>query len=422
MSFNTALSGLNAAQSDMSVTSHNIANVNTTGFKESRAQFGDIFANSTFGRNARTAIGTGVLLSRVAQQFSQGNLDFTSNNLDLAIAGDGFFVVSPNLGNNQLNYTRAGAFGVNKDGFVVSGTGQLLRTFPVNPDGTVTSTALTSTVPLQLPATAGVPTATGNITLGINLSANASAKDPALFNPTIPSTYSASTSVTIYDSFGNSHIASYYYIKDSTAAPGTNSWEARVYIDGVATSPVGDHTMTFDQLGVMTSPQLAATIPYNYNNGSAPATINIRYGGNTTQLAGTSSDTAITVNSLSQDGFATGQLTGVEISETGVVRANYTNGQSVALGKVALARFTNVQGLSQQGNTTWQETIDSGPAIAGEAGSNTFGALRSGALETSNVDLTKELVDLITAQRNFQANARAIETNNAITQTVIQIR
>lgn len=420
MSFNTALSGLNAAQSDLSVTSNNIANVNTTGFKESRAEFGDIFANSTFGRSARTAIGSGVLLNRTAQQFSQGNLEFTSNILDVALAGDGFFVVSPNATNQDLQYTRAGAFGVNKDGFVVNGTGQLLRTFPVNQNGTVTSTALSSTVPLQLPATAGTPKATGAITLGVNLSTSAPGLNPALFNATDASTYSASTSVTVYDSFGSSHISTYYYIKDNTGAP--NTWQVRFFMDGAAV-PTGNHTLVFDNLGVLTTPSPVATAgPINYGNGSAPATIVLSYSGNTTQLAGTTNDTFITVNSLSQDGFATGQLTGIEISETGVVRANYTNGQSVALGKIALARFTNPQGLTQLGNASWAETIDSGQAISGEAGSNTFGLLRSGALETSNVDLTAELVDLITAQRNFQANARSIETNNAITQTIINIR
>ncbi|MBI2380974.1 MAG: flagellar hook protein FlgE [Gammaproteobacteria bacterium] len=433
MSFNTSLSGLNAAQADLGVTSNNIANVNTTGFKESRAEFGDIFANAAFGRSARTAIGSGVILNRVAQQFSQGNLDFTSNILDLALAGDGFFVVAPNISSDERVYTRAGAFGVNSEGFVVNGTGQILQAFPVNQDGSVTSTSLANTVELQLPATAGTPQATSSIALGLNLSANAPALDPALFDPSDNDTFTASTSVKIYDSLGNSHIATQYYVKSNTAA---NTWFNFLYVDGSAVdysagtaSGVGNNValeIAFDNAGTLSTingaaPASVDTVAIAYAGGAASATIGVSYSGST-QLAGTASDSFLNVNSLSQNGFATGKLTGIEVSDTGVVRANYTNGQSVALGKVALARFTNVQGLSQLGDSTWAETTDSGQAIAGEAGSNTFGLIRSGALEASNVDLTAELVDLITAQRNFQANARAIETNNAVTQTIIQIR
>lgn len=424
MSFNTALSGLNAAQSDMGVTSNNIANVNTTGFKQSRAEFGDIFANSAFGRNAKTAIGSGVLLNRTAQQFSQGNLEFTSNILDLAVAGDGFFVTSPNLTSQERVYTRAGAFGVNADGFIVNGGGQFLQVFPVNQDGTVTTTSISGTVPLQIPSTAGTPTATQNVGFNINLSANAPLIDTVghPFNPTDTQSYSASTSITIYDSLGNSHIGTTYYVK--TAA---NTWDSYLYVDGanVDLDTAGAGTsfpLVFDAAGVLQPPSSTTSAAVNYTGGAAPATLNIDYA-NSTQLSGsTGNGSYITVNSLSQDGYSTGRLSGIEISETGVVRANFTNGQTVALGKVALARFQNPQGLNQLGNTSWAETLDSGTALPGEAGTLSFGLIRSGALETSNVDLTAELVNLITAQRNFQANARAIETNNTLTQTIINIR
>ncbi len=426
MSFNTALSGLNAAQADMGVTSNNIANVGTTGFKESRAEFADIFANSALG-TSNSAIGSGTLLSRVAQQFSQGNLEFTRNTLDLAIQGEGFFVLSNNPSSNQLLYSRAGAFGVDAKGFVVNGSGQALRAFPVNADGTVTATSLNSTLPLRLPDSAGAPTATSEIELGINVPANGASLNPALFDPTSPSTYNASTSVTVYDSLGEAHVASFFYVKD-TASP--NVWAQYVNVDGNPVDMAGGTagaggqlygTITFNNVGsfVSESPSPMVTAALGFTNGSDPAqTIVMDYANN----APTQFSSPFAVNTLRQDGFPIGRLTSVDISEFGVVRANFSNGQQSALGKVAMARFPNNQGLQQKGGTNWIETLDSGVALAGEAGTSSFGSLRGGALEQSNVDLTAELVNLITAQRNFQANAKSIETANAMTQTIIQIR
>ncbi|MFT5452024.1 MAG: flagellar hook protein FlgE [Enterobacterales bacterium] len=426
MSFNTALSGLNAAQADLSVTSNDIANVNTYGFKESRAEFGDIFATSSLGSSS-TAIGSGVLLSKVAQQFNQGNLDFTSNSLDLAISGDGMFVMSPSLTSQELIYTRAGALGVDADGFVVNSSGQFLKTFPVNADGSVSATSLSSSRALQLPATSGSPTVSSEIEIGINLPAGATALDPANFDPANPITYSSSTSISIVDSLGETHVTTFYYVKDVNTA---NTWAQYAYVDGNAVDVSGGTAgangqlygqIVFDNAGnyASNSPQPMTTGPLNFTNGSdGSQTLVIDYASNSpTQFA-----SGFAVNVLSHNGFGTGQLAGLDISDEGVIRANYTNGTSTALGKIALARFSNPQGLRQEGNTAWSETIDSGTAIAGEAGSASFGLIRSGALEASNVDLTAELVNLITAQRNFQANAKSIETSNTITQAILQIR
>lgn len=434
MSFNTALSGLNAAQSDLSVTSNNVANVNTTGFKESRAEFGDIYARSALG-SGRTAIGSGVLLSNVAQQFTQGNLNFTSNSLDLAVSGEGFFVMSPNLTSAERVFTRAGAFGVDEDGYVVNAAGQTLQVFPVNPNGSVTTTSLSGTRPLQLPQTAGAPGITNEIEVGINLQSSVSNLTSAAFNPAQATTYHSSTSITVYDSLGAPHIATMYFAKIASSPP-SNDWAAFTYIDGQPIDIVGgtasggvgpDYvTLSFNSSGAFTgqAPAIAQTAAMssnpliNLNGADGSQQITLDFANNTpTQFA-----SPFTVNTLTQNGFGIGRLTGLDISDTGVVRANFSNGQSTALGKVALARFPNVQGLSQLGNTSWAESIDSGEALAGEAGTSSFGFIRSGALESSNVDLTRELVDLITAQRNFQANARSIETANAITQTIIQIR
>ena len=429
MSFNIALSGLNAAQADLSVTSNDIANVNTVGFKESRAEFGDIFTTSSLGSSS-TAIGSGVLLSKVAQQFNQGNLDFTSNSLDLAISGDGFFVMTPSLDSQEQLFTRAGALGVDANGFVVNSSGQFLRVFPVNEDGTVSATSLNSTTPLQLPATSGSPTVSSEVEIGVNLPATANALDPLNFDPVNPITYNASTSISFVDSLGETHVATFYYIKD-IGTP--NTWVQYMQIDGqpldIAGGTAGASagvpqlyaTITYDNAGnfVANDPQPMITDALGFTNGAdATQTLTIDYASNApTQFA-----SGFAVSKLSHNGFGTGQLSGLDISDEGVIKANYTNGTSTALGKIAMGRFSNSQGLRQEGNTSWTETIDSGSAIAGEAGSASFGLIRSGALETSNVDLTAELVNLITAQRNFQANAKSIETSNTITQAILQIR
>ena len=442
MSFNTALSGLNAAQSDLSVTSNNIANVSTTGFKESRAEFGDIYANSTFG-NSKTSIGAGVLLQAVTQQFNQGNLDFTSNTLDFAVSGEGFFVLSPNQTSSERVFTRAGAFGVNETGQVVNSSGQLLQVFPVNADGSVAATSLSSTVPLRLPESAGTPQPTSEIEMGVNLPANASALDVTLFDPDAPNTYTASTSVNVFDSLGDTHIATTYFVKDDSTP---NQWAMFIYVDGEPVDVAGGQAGTgaqpdyariqFDQVGSFdqTFPNPITTLelgdPANTTSGNGANISTFGNGQNPDQTltfdlsnnAPTQFASPFTVNSLSQDGFSIGRLSGLDVSDTGVVRATYTNGQTEAVGKIALARFANPQGLSQVSNTSWAATTDSGEPLAGEAGTSSFGLIQGGALELSNVDLTQELVSLITSQRNFQANAKSIETFNSITQTIIQIR
>ena len=262
----------------------------------------------------------------------------------------------------------------------------------------------------------------------------------------------------IFDSQGESHVSTVYYVKDDQL-PTRNVWQVFHYIDNEPVSIVGGRPEARLAGAALFPPVVlpdTARIEFEANGLFNPVTggvvanpifpvggiftdqlgplgeglskwaagvdgsqvIEYTYdSANTTQFA-----SAFTVNSLDQDGFAIGRLSGLDVSETGVVRASYTNGQSTAVGKIAMARFANTQGLQQNGNTTWSETTDSGIALPGESGTGTFGNIQSGALEQSNVDLTAELVALITAQRNFQANAKSIETANAITQAIIQIR
>jgi flagellar hook protein FlgE len=434
MSFNTALSGLQAASIDLSTTSNNIANVATTGFKYSRAEFGDIFAVSPFG-NSPTAVGNGVQVDNVSQQFSQGNLRFTDASLDMAISGQGYFVVSQDPNATNLVYSRAGEFRVNSDGYIVNNDSQFLQTFPVDNDGNVTSTSLNTTVPLQLPASTGAPQSTTEIEIGVNLSASAIGLDPTLFDPAQSTTFTNSTSSTVYDSLGESHVMTYYFVKDQAAA---NQWQTFTYLDGNPVDVAGGNSITHPNgTPPVATAQLAAQINFQadgsylnstpasltsvaipLSNGANNLVVTHDFANNTT----TQYSANFSVNTLNPNGFATGRLTGLDISEEGLVRSTYTNGISIPLGKIAMADFPNSQGLANVGSAAWTETIDSGPVTTGEAGSGRFGLIQSGALEASNVDLTQQLVNLITAQRNFQANARSIETANTLTQTIIQIR
>ncbi|MDD3608504.1 MAG: flagellar hook protein FlgE [Halothiobacillaceae bacterium] len=425
MSFNTSLSGLNAASKDLAVTSNNIANANSTGFKKSRGEFGDIYAVSALG-NSKTAVGQGVATQYVRQQFTQGQLDFTENSLDLAVSGQGFFAFQPSLTSTEAIYSRAGALGVNKEGFVVNNASQYLKVLPVNSQtGAVTSTSLATARPLQLPAGAGQPTPTSNVNLAYNLPATATEPLVTPFDSTtevpagsgnfVPNTqsYNQATSVQVYDSLGNAHIVTTYFVK--TANP--NDWEVWYQFDNK--QPTQGTNVTFNSDGTITGPvQDTITITAaDLANGAADLTFNINHGANSTQY-----NAAFQLYDLNQDGQAPGRLSGLSIGEDGLVRATYTNGSAVYLGKIPLVDFNNVNGLKQVGNNSWIETLDSGAPLVGEPGSGKFGLIQSGALEASNVDLTQELVHLITAQRNFQANAKAIETNKAISDTIINIR
>jgi flagellar hook protein FlgE len=506
MSFNIALSGLNAAQKDLDVTSNNIANVNTTGFKESRAEFVDVYASSLLA-SGKTKVGDGVLTSEVAQQFSQGSIQFTQNSLDLAITGNGFFATVPELDSLETSYTRAGQFKLNADNFVVNSQGGHLLGFPVNPDGSSASVSLSTAEPILIPTASGAPTKTSEVDVRMNLPAGDSyiAGAPGGFDPDDSLTFNNSTSVTIFDSLGDSHIMTYYYIKDdpntapnqwmlfaaidgkvidlvvdptvsaaadaAAAAAQTAATAAQVTYDAIpapsaadlvtlnaakttlanalaATTPIGGAVsgnlaatggvqgarITFSSSGDFTSqaPPLAAggieTVAFTEhlpNGADSTQTVKVDFnldptGPNSNEPTQFASNFEVTA--LEQDGLAVGRLTGIDIGSDGLVRATYSNGTSQPLSRIAMVSFANNQGLTQSGNTSWKESIVSGEALAGEAGSGTFGSINSQALEQSNVNLTTELIDLISAQRNFQANSRALEVDNQLNQTILQIR
>ncbi|GLP94992.1 flagellar hook protein FlgE [Paraferrimonas sedimenticola] len=449
MSFNIALSGISASQKHLNTTANNIANVNTYGFKGSRAEFADVYASSMFS-NSRTNTGGGVATSSVAQQFQQGSLVRTNNSLDMAISGNGFFVTSNGDG-QDFNFTRAGAFKLNSENFIVDSAGNYLQTFPVDQNGASTSISLSTTQPLQVPDTAGNPIKSTALDIGMNLNAGDDYHDPANFDPDDPSTYNNSTSATIYDSLGNPHVMTTYFVRpEGGSVNGENQWVAFYAVDGkpVNVDSAGSYTKDDGAGGTTTEPAsdgngwAGAVVTFDDNGvyqGTNPANIKtVELGANGAGILGAGADGTQTldinfsnptqfaanfeVTRLSQNGQTVGRLTALEIGLDGLVKATYSNGSEVPLGRVALARFNNEQGLAQVGNSSWKASLDSGNALAGEAGSGTFGAINSASLEQANVDLTSELVDLISAQRNFQANSRSLEINNTLQQTILQIR
>ncbi len=542
MSFNIALSGIRAASQDLAVTGNNIANASTTGFKESRAEFGDIFTSS-IGNSGTSTVGSGVRVQDISQQFDQGNVSFTDNLLDLAISGSGFFVTN---NNGEQGFTRAGTFGIDDDGFIVNNSNARLQGFSIDDNGNVnnivgdieisssnlqpeTTTQVNAEVgldsreaPPQLAFT--IPTArlaaidAGDVTvtitnpqgvssnlvlstsaatgddtaatistvlnnaLGLDSQVNAAgdvelvldegfslttnptvAGAPALdistttavgigFDPLDSSTFNHTTATTIFDSLGNSHVLQQFFIRqpfDPSNSPPTvpNSWQVVVQVDGqnvgaptdpldpVNTATLSVHDLFFTANGALNEIasddiDIVNWTPLDANGqplgaigplaagapiGTPNSNLNVSLVGST-QVAGD-----FEVRASSQDGTTTGRLAGLSISDDGSIFARFTNGENRVLAQVALADFANVQGLESVGNTSFVETFESGVPLIGQPGSASLGLIESGALEESNVDLSEQLVNLIIAQRNFQANAQTVETADTVTQTIINI-
>lgn len=531
MSFHIGLSGMRAASKDLSVTGNNIANAGTVGFKRSRAEFADVYAATVLG-TGKTQNGSGVLLADVAQLFQQGIINSTENPLDMAINGNGFFQVRDN--NGAINYTRAGFFGTDNEGYITDNYGNNLLGFGVNEDGKLVEGDVMES--LRLNTEIQEPRATKDIKQTFNLNSTLAVVDTQKypFDPAKPESYSSATSTAIYDAQGNQHTMSQFFVKT-----GANSWTMNVLIDGahpraslanaaveealrddktpdaiftdaldaidtadpdnlhaalsdlqgyvaaqeaayqaatldseklkiqreVAAEiakmanktpvsldiafdakgelmPISDannpnlwvegdaNPMTDDQFWVlhsdgsvtmnkwlpgMMSSSNPSTLVYN---GSEKATEALRMDFTTaSQYA-----SPFAVSKVEQDGYTTGNLTGIEIDDTGKIFARYSNNQSKLQGQVVLADFANVQGLQPVGKTQWAQTQASGEPIRNPGKIGTMGAINSGALEESNVELSDQLVNLIVAQRNYQANAKTIETESAITQTIINMR
>ncbi|WP_407351595.1 flagellar hook protein FlgE [Luteimonas sp. R10] len=407
MSFNTSLSGINAANADLNVTSNNIANVNTTGFKESRAEFADLFSYTNYGLS-RNAVGTGVRVSNVAQQFSQGNIDPTGRSLDMAIEGEGFFTLSKN---GATLYSRAGNFQTSNQGYVISPDGARLQVFPPRADGNGFDVGRLGD--LQLLTTDSPPRQTGSVDVMFTLPGNAAAPAIAPFDPNEPNSYNHSTGgINVFDSLGVSHVQTSYFVK--TATP--NEWQAYNFVDGIQVG--APTTLQFSNSGELLTPPGGSIDLDPYTPATGAGVLDL-----TLNLAGSSQyGESFQLRDARQDGHAAGKLNEISVSADGVVFARYSNGADTPLGQVALTTFTNPQGLQPQGNNAWAESYSSGTPRTGAPDTSDFGQVQSGALESSTVDLTAQLVNMIVAQRNFQANAQMITTQDQVTQTVINIR
>ena len=426
MSFQQGLSGLNAASKNLDVIGHNIANANTTGFKASRAEFAEMVA-SAIGSTGGTNAGIGVETANVAQQFTQGNLTITGNSLDVAINGNGFFTVTQPDG--TLAYTRAGNFKLDKEGNMVTNDNDKVMGYPVDPvTGLRTGT---DPIPLVFPTAQPIPAKqTTSITAEFNLPATApnAAGNPTA-TPPVPATPRATygTSINVYDSQGVAKPINLYFQKTATA----NTWDVYDALDDptaappVVATPIGQ--ITFDNNGKIigpaaTPPATGFQLPLSVNP-SPPNPNNLPAFNVSVNLDNVSEGgSKFTVSNLSQDGYTIGELTGINIENNGMIMTRYSNGVTRSEGQIALSSFRNTQGLASVGGNKWVSTFESGQPVVGTATDGNFGGLRSGALEDSTVDLTAELVNMMTAQRAYQANAQTIKTQDQVMSTLVNLR
>lgn len=403
MALNQALSGINAAENQLNVISNNIANAGTVGFKGSTAQFAEVYAVTGLNLSSVT-VGSGAEMTGVEQQFSQGDLETTNGSLDMAISGNGLFVVNNGSGNQ---YTRDGAFQENADGYVVTSSGAYLQVYPPNAAGGFNTSTLTN---LQLNTAQSAATPTSTITISSNLDAADALPTDTPFSPADPNSYNNASSLTVYDSQGGSHQATVYYVKT-----GNNTWDANLYIDG---NSAGTAAMTFNSAGALVTPangNLAFTPVQPTNGASFPATMTVNVT-NTTQFG-----TAYAPGTINQNGYEAGVLENVEIGTDGTVTAIYSNNQTTQLGQIAVANFANLQGLQQVGNNSWVATQSSGTAVLGTASSGQYGDIEQGQLETSNTsDTTAQLVNMIQAQQNYEANSQMLGTVSSLDQALFQ--
>ena len=420
MAFQQGLSGLNATAKNLSVIGNNIANANTYGNKVARAEFADVFANAVGGGNA-TTVGIGVTVTGVVQQFTQGNIATTESNLDLAINGGGFFQLA---NDGATVYSRNGQFQLDKNGFIVNAAGNQLLGYAASTDGLIIPSTVQA---LQLPTAGVAPAATSKINLEFNLDSRQNVTGPATpvaIDFKDATTYNNATSISVFDDKGQDVALTFYFQKTADDTWDVYATANGVPVAGTAAAPTATITgMKFATNGsALTNP----TAPVSFDVPS----ITLPSGGNSLAITGVALDlgrasqygTAFSMTDLSQNGYAPGQVTGINIDKNGIIKAQYSNGQSKAAGQVVLATFRNPQGLSPLGGNGWASSFASGDPIVGAPGQGNIGSLQSGALEESNVDLTAELVNMIVAQRSYQANAQSIKTEDQVMQTLVNLR
>jgi flagellar hook protein FlgE len=449
MAFQQGLSGLNAASKSLDVISNNVANASTVGFKQAQAQFADVFASSLNGGGGST-VGIGTRVTTIAQSFTQGNITSTNNPLDTAINGNGFFRLS---NNGTITYSRNGQFSLNRNGEIVNAQGLNVTGYLADVNGVL---SVGSAVPLAINTADIAPKQTDNISAQLNLDSTELVPGtqkpvtsppviiPVAFSIADPTTYNRATTVDVYDSLGNKHQLQTFFVKADPignplavppipARPG--QWDVFSAVDGVlingtAGAPAQANaigTLSFNNVGALTAAtpafpgtirSLAVAVPVTSGaiTPISTPTIQIDYTG-TTQFG-----SQFSVNKLTQDGFTSGKLSKFSTSEDGTIVGTYTNGRTAVLAQVVLANFANPNGLQSLGNNQWSETASSGAALVATPGSGSLGSLSSSSTEDSNTDLTAELVNLITAQRVYQANAQTIKTEDQVLQTLVNLR
>ncbi len=416
MTFQIALTGINAASTELNTISNNIANNATTGFKRSRAEFADVYATSASSSSSST-VGQGVRVANIRQEHTQGDMLFTERNLDLAVEGLGMFRLDDN---GTALYTRSGNFGLDQEGYLVNTQGNTLTGYGVDAAGEI----LPIVTDLQIDYTDLQPNRSTRVDLTANLDSkaqppinvdNAGNETLVAFDVTDPSSYNFSTSTLVYDSLGSSEVANLYFQKGTDT-----SWNAFAYVGDQEVSN-GGVQLNFDESGLLVNVDGGSTTfessQYTPASGGAAAMSLTFDFENITQF-----DDSFGVNRISQDGFSAGRLEDFDVDSSGIIFGRFSNGQAKTMGQVTLSNFANQSGLRQVGTTSWTETFTSGEPATGAPGSASLGKLQSGALEGSNVDITQELVSMIGAQRSFQANAQVISTGDTLTQTVINIR
>lgn len=443
MGFQQGLSGLNSASKNLDVIGNNIANASTVGFKSSRAEFEDIYAAALNGAGVNK-VGIGVNLAAVAQQFTQGNITTTENPLDMALNGPGFFQVSDGI--NPVLYTRNGQFKVDREGFIVNNDNLKLIGYPADGLGVIQPGIAK---PLQLP-TAGIdPARTTEIKLEFNVDSRVRTTSPPGTTGILlddPTTYNNATSLSVYDAKGQEVALTLYLQKGEVDIDGNTPWHVYATANGVplAVDSAGNGipvdadnnpqtpwaTIIFPRNGgAPTFPSPITVPPNGLLNMDIPVTTNAVgaqaldiLGIQVNLLGATENGSNFGVTDVLQDGFAPGQLTGILVEGNGIVTARYSNGQSKPAGQVELANFRNVQGLQPLGGNVWARTFASGDPTLGTPATGNFGTLQAGALEDSNTDITLELVNMITAQRVYQANAQTIRTQDQVLQTITNLR
>lgn len=426
MSFQQGLSGLNGAAKSLDVIGNNVANASTVGFKQSQTQFADMYANS-MNRSGNSPVGIGVNVADVSQQFTQGNITTSNNPLDIAINGDGFFQMAGSLTNLSPMYGRNGQFQLDKNGYIVnpSENGAFLMGYAAGVTGG-------DPVPLKIDTSSIPATTTTTISTKVNLDSRVAVPATTPFNATDPTSYNNSTGVTIYDSLGNPYSVQTYYVKNApTGTPPTTTWDVYATVDGKTltttaggTTPLKLGSMTFDSTGALTSggsmtidltsagvnPSIAKA------GGNFASTIALSYTGST------QTGSAFVNLAQSQNGMPPGTLSSFSIAADGTIVGSYSNQQTKNLGSVVLVNFANPNGLQPLGNNLYQATAAAGSPLVGKPTTGTFGTLQARAVEDSNVDLTAELVNMIVAQRVYQANSQTIKVQDTVLQTLVSLR